>query len=147
MGDFPIDNLRAPDEIRLFRPSRAPKKIFRLLLKFADNEPILCITDQTYSNPQLFTFWEIPILIFYREQKYVHCCFITKDESTNTGILLSIPILIWFVILITSPNHNYWAIEWYLLSFQIRYDHFTKSWILCSSIYLFHCNNRKCWRE
>ena len=47
MGDFPIDNLRAPDEIRLFRPSRGPKKIFRLLLKFADNEPILCITDQT----------------------------------------------------------------------------------------------------
>ena len=47
MGDFPIDNLRAPDEIRLFRPSRGPKKIFRLLLKFADNEPILWITDQT----------------------------------------------------------------------------------------------------
>ena len=45
MGDFPIDNLRAPDEIRLFRPSRGPKKIFRLLLKFADNEPNLCITD------------------------------------------------------------------------------------------------------
>ena len=46
-GNFPVDNLRAPGEIRLFRPSRGLKKIFRLLLKFADNEPILCITDQT----------------------------------------------------------------------------------------------------
>ena len=50
MGDFPIDNLRAPDEIRLFRPSGGPKKIFRLLTKFADNEPILCITDQTIQH-------------------------------------------------------------------------------------------------
>ena len=47
MGDFPIYNLRAPDKIRLFRPSGGPKKMFRLLTKFADNEPILCITDQT----------------------------------------------------------------------------------------------------
>ena len=49
-GNFPVDNLRAPGEIRLFRPSRGLKKIFRLLLKFADNEPILCITDQTISQ-------------------------------------------------------------------------------------------------
>ena len=46
-GKIPVDNLRAPGEIRLFRPSRSLKKIYRLLLKFADIEPILCITDQT----------------------------------------------------------------------------------------------------
>ena len=35
LGENPSDNLRAPDIIRLFRPSRGPKKIFRLLIEFA----------------------------------------------------------------------------------------------------------------
>ena len=60
-GNFPVDNLRAPGEIRLFRPSRGLKKIFRLLLKFADNEPILCITDQTTRHGEIVqkirSFW------------------------------------------------------------------------------------------
>ena len=39
MGDFPTNNHRAPDEIRLFRPLRGPKNFYsqKLLFKFADN--------------------------------------------------------------------------------------------------------------
>ena len=56
---FPINNLRAPGKNRLFRPLRGPKKMLILLTKFADNEPILCITDLTIYNHPTRAKWTL----------------------------------------------------------------------------------------
>ena len=91
MGDFPIDNLRAPDEIRLFRPSGGPKKIFRLLTKFADNEPILCITDQTNIDNRGYSIKHVKVILkpaqklFAPKIVYLICSYLIT--LSNDGML------------------------------------------------------------